>query len=82
VTARDKVSKDDTFHPDEGPPEEIYDGAADLTVANPQFDLTPGDLIEGVLTEDGLLDQRGIELVAAQHRSNAEWQTAVSTTSS
>jgi Translation initiation factor 2B subunit, eIF-2B alpha/beta/delta family len=82
VTARDKVSKDDTFHPDEGPPEEIYDGEADLTVANPQFDLTPGDLIEGVLTEDGLLDQRGIELVAAQHRANAEWDTAASTTSS
>ena len=82
VTARDKVSKDDTFHPDEGPPEEIYDGEADLTVANPQFDLTPGDLIEGVLTEDGLLDQRGIELVAAQHRSNAEWRTAASTPSS
>ena len=80
VTARDKVSKDDTFHPEEGPATEVYDGGAELTVANPQFDLTPGDLIEGVLTEDGLLDQRGIELVAAQHRSNAEWHAAASTT--
>jgi hypothetical protein len=26
-----------------------------------------------VLTEDGLLDQRGISVVAAQHRSNADW---------
>ncbi|TQQ80131.1 translation initiation factor eIF-2B [Halonotius roseus] len=81
VTARDKVSKDDTFHPEEGPATEIYDGEAELRVANPQFDLTPGSLIEGVLTEDGLLDQRGIELVAAQHRSNAEWHPAPSTTS-
>ena len=81
VTARDKVSKDDTFHPEAGPATEVYDGEAELQVANPQFDLTPGDLIEGVLTEDGLLDQRGIELVAAQHRSNAEWHTAASTTS-
>ncbi|ESS08573.1 MAG: translation initiation factor 2B subunit, eIF-2B alpha/beta/delta family [uncultured archaeon A07HN63] len=78
VTARDKVSKDDTFHPEEGPSELVYDGDADLSVANPFFDLTPGDLIEGVLTEDGLLDQRGIELVAAQHRSNTDWLSAVS----
>lgn len=73
VTARDKVSKDDTFYPETGPGESIYDGDRDVGVTNPQFDLTPGDLIEGVLTEDGLLDQRGIELVAAQHRANTGW---------
>ena len=78
VTARDKVSKDDTFRPEEGSSTPVYDGDADLSVANPFFDLTPGHLIEGVLTEDGLLDQRGIELVAAQHRSNTEWLSAVS----
>jgi len=81
VTARDKVSKDDTFHPEEGPATAIYNGDSDITVANPCFDLTPGDLIEGVLTEDGLLDQRGIELVAAQHRSNTDWIEATSTAS-
>ncbi|TQQ80945.1 translation initiation factor 2 [Halonotius terrestris] len=81
VTARDKVSKDDTFHPEDGPAASIYDGDSDISVANPCFDLTPGELIEGVLTEDGLLDQRGIEVVAAQHRSNTDWLEAGSTAS-
>lgn len=80
VTARDKVSKDDTFYPEDDDPQAVYDGEYDLTVVNPAFDLTPGELIDGVLTEDGLLDQRGIELVAAQHRSHSEWVEAVSPT--
>jgi len=73
VAARDKVATDDTFHSEEGPEAAVYDGEESIAVRNPIFDLTPGDLITGVLTEDGLLDQRGISVVAAQHRSNAEW---------
>jgi len=73
VAARDKVATDDTFHSESGPAVTVYDGEADIAVRNPVFDLTPGDLVTGVLTEDGLLDQRGISVVAAQHRSNAEW---------
>jgi len=73
VAARDKVATDDTFHSESGPAVTVYDGAADIAVRNPVFDLTPGALVTGVLTEDGLLDQRGISVVAAQHRSNAEW---------
>lgn len=73
VAARDKVSTDDTFHGEEGPDDEIYAGSEPISVQNPLFDLTPGDLVTGVVTEDGLLDQRGISVVAAQHRSNADW---------
>ena len=73
VAARDKVATDDTFHSEEGPANVVYDGEAEIAVRNPTFDLTPGELVTGVLTEDGLLDQRGISVVAAQHRSNAEW---------
>ena len=73
VAARDKVATDDTFHSEEGSTTAVYDGEAEIAVRNPVFDLTPGELVDGVLTEDGLLDQRGISVVAAQHRSNAEW---------
>lgn len=73
VAARDKVAVDDTFHSEEGPPTAVYDGPEPIAVRNPVFDLTPGELIEGVVTENGLLDDRGISVVAAQHRSNAEW---------
>ncbi|MEA1931555.1 MAG: translation initiation factor 2 [Euryarchaeota archaeon] len=77
VAARDKVATDDTFHSEEGPAAAVYDGEASIGVRNPIFDLTPGDHVTGVLTEDGLLDQRGISVVAAQHRSNAEWVDAL-----
>ncbi len=73
VAARDKVATDDTFHSEEGSATAVYDGEESIGVRNPIFDLTPGGLVDGVLTEDGLLDQRGISVVAAQHRSNAEW---------
>ncbi len=73
AAARDKLSVDDTFHPEEGSEQAVYDGLEAITVRNPVFDLTPGDLIEGVVTENGLLDSRGISVVAAQHRSNAAW---------
>ncbi|MFW6321334.1 MAG: NUDIX domain-containing protein [Halohasta sp.] len=73
VAARDKVATDDTFHSEEGPATAVYDGEESIAVRNPVFDLTPGELVDGVLTEDGLLDQRGISVVAAQHRANDEW---------
>ena len=73
AAARDKVAVDDTFHREEGPETAVYDGPESVSVRNPVFDLTPGELVEGVVTENGLLDSRGISVVAAQHRSNAEW---------
>jgi len=73
VAARDKVAVDDTFHSEDGPATAVYDGPEAITVRNPVFDLTPGELVDGVVTENGLLDSRGISVVAAQHRSNAEW---------
>ncbi len=73
AAARDKVAVDDTFHREEGPTQAVYDGPEAIDVRNPVFDLTPGELIDGVVTENGLLDSRGISVVAAQHRSNAAW---------
>ncbi len=73
AAARDKVAVDDTFHREEGPETAVYDGSESIAVRNPVFDLTPGELIDGVVTENGLLDSRGISVVAAQHRSNAAW---------
>ena len=73
AAARDKVAVDDTFHREEGSKQAVYDGPEAVAVRNPVFDLTPGELIDGVVTENGLLDSRGISVVAAQHRSNAEW---------
>ena len=59
---------------EERSPDELYDGAAPLTVANPTFDLTPPDAIDTYVTEDGEVDAGGIARIADRHRSRRSWQ--------
>jgi len=73
VAAAAKIRPDETFHGETGDAAEIYDGEAPVTVANPVFDRTPPDLVSGVITERGILDADGVRDVAAEHRTNAEW---------
>ncbi|XVH32591.1 translation initiation factor 2 [Haloferacaceae archaeon DSL9] len=73
VAARDKIAPTETVSTEIGPPEDVYDGPADLDVANPIFDRTPATLVTGVITERGLLDRRGIRATAARHRAQARW---------
>jgi len=76
VCSADKVAPDvDPADPilEEAPPADLYDGDADLTVANPRFDVTPASLVEGVITEDGVLDAADVEAAAADRRALAEW---------
>ncbi len=55
------------------PAEAVYDGDADVSVHAPTFETVPGDLVDGVATEDGLLDADGIRAVAATRADNAAW---------
>ncbi|MEF8830310.1 MAG: initiation factor 2B, partial [Halobacteriales archaeon] len=54
-------------------PAGVYDGDAALDVAAPLFDVTPPDLLDGVVTEDGVLGAGEIAAVAAEHRAFADW---------
>ncbi|PSP84775.1 initiation factor 2B [Halobacteriales archaeon QS_1_68_17] len=74
VAARDKISPGGEPHTDERDPGELYDGDADLTVANPTFDVTPSDLLDGVVTEDGTLVPADVRAVARDHRQLTDWQ--------
>jgi translation initiation factor 2B subunit (eIF-2B alpha/beta/delta family) len=62
------------FDPEERDPAEVYDGDADIAVANPTFDATPADCVTAVVTERGRLDAEGVRAVAADHRDLAAWR--------
>jgi translation initiation factor 2B subunit (eIF-2B alpha/beta/delta family) len=58
---------------EERDPAAVYDGPADVAVANPTFDLTPADRIDAVVTEDGVLDAADVREVAQRHRDRTDW---------
>ena len=52
----------------------LYDGDADLAVANPVFEPVPGRLVDGVVTEDGRLDAEAIAAAVRERRGWADWE--------
>ncbi|WP_435098898.1 NUDIX domain-containing protein [Halarchaeum sp. P4] len=77
VCAKDKIAPDaDPDDPElaDAPGEELYDGDADIAVENPLFDLTPADLVTGLVTEDGVFCGDDVEAAAAELRGLADWQ--------
>ncbi len=77
VGATDKIrpAGADGTTPDLEPrdPSELYDGPADLDVAHPTFDVTPSELIDRIITEDGELTPTDVSDIARAHRERAEW---------
>jgi len=74
VAAADKVQVDDAVHLEDGPAKAVYDGPARVEAVNPTFDVTPADLLSGLVTERGVLDAAEIATVAAEHRRLAAWR--------
>jgi translation initiation factor 2B subunit (eIF-2B alpha/beta/delta family) len=73
VAATDKVRTGDDPALEEGDPESVYDGDADLSVLNPTFDVTPGAFVSDYVTERGVLKREDIDAVADELREMAEW---------
>jgi translation initiation factor 2B subunit (eIF-2B alpha/beta/delta family) len=83
VAAADKIRIDDEAHLEDGDPEAVYDGEDDvkadqgetgIEVLNPTFDVTPADLVSGVITERGVRDPAQIGAVADELRELAAWR--------
>ena len=74
VAASDKISHEPDVNLESGDTGAIYDGDAGLDVLNPTFDVTPGELVAGVITERGVLDDAEIEAIAEEHSLAAAWQ--------
>jgi translation initiation factor 2B subunit (eIF-2B alpha/beta/delta family) len=73
ATAADKISPATEAILEAGPPEAVYDGQAPVAAENPTFDVTPADLVDGVVTEQGLLDVEEVVAVADRHAALADW---------
>lgn len=75
VCASDKI----TYHPtptlESGSPSALYSGAAELSVLNPRFDITPADAIT-VISEQGILSTTDISDIAKTHRELADWDSS------
>lgn len=77
VAACDKVRENSDVHLETGDPRDVYDGDAGIAVENPTFDVTPAELVDGVVTERGILDVPAIETVASEQRALARWRDGV-----
>jgi translation initiation factor 2B subunit (eIF-2B alpha/beta/delta family) len=75
VAAADKVQGADTLHLEAGPPDDVYDGDAQIEAVNPTFGVTPADLLSGVVTERGILEASEIRAVSDDHRALATWRS-------
>lgn len=71
--AADKITADATTPTETADPDTLYDGLAELAVDVPLFDVTPGALVAGVVTEDGVLSADAVAERAAEHRRLADW---------
>lgn len=52
---------------------ELSDGEVALDVANPTFDVTPPELVDRIVTEEGPMAPADVEAVAETHRARAAW---------
>jgi translation initiation factor 2B subunit (eIF-2B alpha/beta/delta family)/8-oxo-dGTP pyrophosphatase MutT (NUDIX family) len=73
VTASDKVAPDADPHLGSVDFRTVSDGEPPPSVAAPLFDVTPADLVAGIVTEEGVLDGDDVARAADDHRALAEW---------
>ena len=73
ASASDKVSIDNMLHLEDGDPDDLYAGPAPLERFNPLFDVTPGKLLSGIITEDGVLAPVEMQDLAFELKMLAEW---------
>jgi translation initiation factor 2B subunit (eIF-2B alpha/beta/delta family) len=73
VCASDKIAATDGYDLEARGAGELYDGDADLSVANPTFDVTPADAVTAIVTEQGRLAPAEVAAVAQSHREWATW---------
>lgn len=61
-----------------GPGDDLYDGDAPVETHDPVFDVTPPDLVEGVITERGVLSAADVEALATDLAAAADWDEEAS----
>lgn len=72
VAAVDKVATG-PIRTETGPADGLYDGDAPVETYDPLFDVTPPDLVAGLVTERGVLSTAAVREVADELAAAAEW---------
>ncbi|UWG46890.1 Translation initiation factor 2B subunit, eIF-2Balpha/beta/delta family [Halanaeroarchaeum sp. HSR-CO] len=73
VCSSDKIAPDERVGIEPADPATLYEGDAPVTVANPTFERVPERLLDGVVTEAGVLDAGQIESMATVHAARSRW---------
>lgn len=73
AAATDKVRQDATVDRERRDGREVYAGDAPVDVVNPTFDVTPGEHVDGFVTERGTLTVDDISSVAAARAAHRGW---------
>jgi translation initiation factor 2B subunit (eIF-2B alpha/beta/delta family) len=74
VCASDKIARGVDYDLEPRAATEIYDGDADIAVANLTFDVTPASAVTAILTEQGALSTAEVGAVATAHDEWAAWE--------
>lgn len=73
VCASAKIQPERKVNLPAGDPSRLYDGSADVAVENPIFEVTDGDLVDGIVTERGILEESEVAAIAAEFEEFATW---------
>ncbi len=73
IFATDKVSTRSEADIEDFDPAALYEGPAAINVRNPLFESTPSDLIEGYVTERGVLHGEDLSAVAEDLKALSRW---------
>ncbi|MEF8814550.1 MAG: NUDIX domain-containing protein [Halovenus sp.] len=73
AAATDKVRQDATVDREPRDGREVYGGDAPVDVVNPTFDVTPGEHVDGFVTERGTLTVDDISSIAAARAAHRDW---------
>lgn len=77
VCAAAKVATEPTEPTESAEPDTLTTDAiapSGLAIDNPLFDVTPADLLTGIVTESGIMDADDVENLADEHRRFAQWE--------
>ncbi|WP_312909914.1 NUDIX domain-containing protein [Natronosalvus caseinilyticus] len=74
VAASDKVSTREDVALESGSKNDVYDGDAEIDVANPTFDVTPAECVYELVSERGILESDDVTALVEEARELAAWQ--------
>ncbi|MFC7214276.1 NUDIX domain-containing protein [Saliphagus sp. GCM10025334] len=74
VAASDKISTREDISLESGSKNDVYDGDAEIDVANPTFDVTPAECVDELVSERGILESDDVAALVEEACTLAAWR--------